>query len=305
MKITFQAFRWDCQCSELTLSTFISYLMSMNGERMNNRIFYFVQDNDGFYKGVVLTIKDFKKFTKIVHSNGLLTLDIHTLNQDEQIADFNFFIINSNNSYGMYQYYYQSCSLNNFNVLIKKLYNKYKNELLYSKETELKNKGLTDKQIKMSLKNFNKAFKYAIIERGGSFIDRISKLREAHDAEIEFDLCDITDDKFVAIKQQTKRIKYKLIFEKTTFQSRIIDNLIELLNKYSVKKARISGVDENVNDTIYKTLNDFDSFACFDYDSLVSEINLNEKEIEASIKQNKTINELILTYNKIAPIITK
>lgn len=304
MKINFQAFRWDCQCSELTLSSFLSYLKLKNGKRENNRIFYFVEDNDCFYKGVVLTIKDFKKFTKIVNSNGLLTLDIHTLNKDEQIADFNFFIINSNDSCGMYQYYYQSCSLNTFNSLIKVFYRKYKNELRTAKETELKNQEYSEKRIKGLLKNFNKTFKYAIIERSGTFVDRISKLREAHDAEIEFDLCDITDDKLVAIKQQTKRIKYRLIFEKANFQTLIISNLLRLFNKYKLKKARVSGIDENGNETIYKTVNDFDSFASFEYDNLVSEISLDENEIENSIKENKTINELILTYKKIAPVIT-
>lgn len=94
---------------------------------MGSRKIFFI-DNNGYYAGLILTIKNMKKFVTLIDKKAEITLDIHELNSNEKIADFNFFIINPQTGLGMYQHYHNSCSLATFNSISRKFYNEIVSE---------------------------------------------------------------------------------------------------------------------------------------------------------------------------------
>ena len=109
MKIVFQAFHWDCQCPAFSLVSFLHELNQMNGTKIKQRILYFIKEDDDLWVGLVLTIKDMRKFVTLVESREELKLDVHELSEGEKIADFNFFVIRPESGFGLYQHYHHSC----------------------------------------------------------------------------------------------------------------------------------------------------------------------------------------------------
>lgn len=299
MKMTFQAFRWECNSPSLNLDSFISKLKEMSGRTIKNRIIYLTDDN-GFWKGLILTVKDLNQFTKLVSSQQEVRLDIHELNADERVADFNFFVIDKKKGYGLYQHYHHSCSLNLFNIIARQHYMEAKNEMLNKEKEKLENEKASKKNIKSSLEKFRGNFTGSIIEKKGTFAERVAKLRDAHEAEIEFDVVSINDGAFQAVSSHLKRVKHQLFFLKNTSRLDRVKGLASILTGQNVSKAKVIGVDENGNDIVYKMFNDFDKFATYDYEDMVSELNLDQSKIHESIVNNKIVGELSLVFNRIS-----
>ena len=304
MKITFQAFRWECNSQALGLEDFLSMLGILNGRMIKNRVLYIVEDGS-LWKGVVLTVKDLKTFTKLVSSQQEIKLGIHELDDSEKIADFNFFIIDKNSGFGLYQHYHHSCSLNLFNVIARNNYRKMKEQMKESEKELLENdSSMSKKDIKLALKRYSGDFIGSIIEREGSFAERVEKLQDAREAEIEFSVLSFNDGAFQAVSTHLKRVKHQLFFLKNTSPLARVSSLASIFKQQSIKKAKVVGIDENGNDIVYRMFNDFDKFATYDYDDMVSELNLNESKMYDSIKQNKIIGELCLVFNKISAALT-
>ncbi|MFC4677481.1 hypothetical protein [Desulfovibrio legallii] len=302
MNINFQAFKWRCNCSALPMEKFLAENALLNGINLNNRILYYIEGDD-FWRGLVLTVKNMKKFTKIVNSSGKIRLDIHKLEKNEHIADFNFFIIDKNTGCGMYQHYHNSCSLNIFNAINKDRYLKIKNKLYEDAKIQLENENKPLKQIKNDLKIFNETIECSIIERNGSFVERVALMKSAKEAEIEFEILDTTKDEFVAIMPHMRRLKYQLFFNKESPMNLLIEGLTRTFKGAKLKKAKVVGIDEHGNDAVYKLLNDFDRFGSFDYEAMVPALSLDQDKVKESINENLIISKLIEAYNRVKTIL--
>lgn len=303
MNINFQAFRWNCNCSALPLKDFLMGCAQLNGQQFNNRILYFIEGDD-VWKGLTLTIKDMKKFTKIVNSSGEVRLDVHKLEKNEHVADFNFFIVDKDNGCGMYQHYHNSCSLNIFNAINRDRYLKIKESLHKKARQSFEEEKIPKREMENLLRAFNETMTYSIIEKSGSFIERVAQMDSAREAEIEFDLIEIGDNEFVASAPHMRRLKYHLFFEKDSASKAVIRWLVKTFNGARLKKAKVIGIDENGTDATYRLVNDFDRFGSFDYESMVPALKLDQDKIKESIETNLIISKLIATYKKIKPVLT-
>lgn len=75
------------------------------------------QDAD-FYTGLVVTVKDQKTFCELVAG----TLTINVVQLQNNMMEFNFFVVNKTNGLGIYQHYHQSCSPGSFAQYLKERY---------------------------------------------------------------------------------------------------------------------------------------------------------------------------------------
>lgn len=300
MKIVFQAFHWDCQCQALDLPHFLAEMNKMNGREYRRRILYFIQDND-YWVGLVLTVKDMRKFVTLVESKQELKLDVHELDENEKIADFNFFVVHTESGFGLYQHYHQSCSLNVFNYLAKHFYNEMRTAMFTAVKEKLETKGKKKRAIDKELKAYRGKFSPTIVERKGSFIERVKKLNDASAAELEFTQLDFSNNPLQAIQSYLKTMKYKMSFSKTTSGLDKIKSLASILSNGNIKKATVEGIDEHGNDVVYRLFNDFDRFQEYDYEDMVPSLNLDQTKVSQSILNNDIIVELKSVFESIAP----
>ena len=300
MKIVFQAFQWHCQSQTFDLKNFLAELNKSNGKEYKRRITYFFESKT-YWLGLVLTIKDMKNFVTLIESKQEIKLDVHELDDNEKIADFNFFVIDQNTGYGLYQYYHNSCSLATFNYIIKHSYNEKCRaiflDIKYKYEKESKKKSEIDKL----MKKYRGKFTASIVERKGHFIDRVKKLKDANTAEIEFLQISFKNNPLQAIQPYLKTMKYKIIFLKTTSVVGKIKSLVDVLADNEPKKATIEGIDEYGHDVVYRLYNDFDKFQEYDYEDMVPSLNLDKNKVADSIKNNSIILELQSVFNNIIP----
>lgn len=300
MKIVFQAFHWDCQCPAFALPGFLVEMNKMNGHEYRRRILYFIEDND-YWVGLILTIKDMRKFVTLVESKQELKLDVHELNENEKIADFNFFILHTESGFGLYQHYHHSCSLNVFNYLAKHFYNEKRTAIFTSVKNKMEANGNNKRAINKELKKYRGKFLPTIVERKGSFVERVRNLNDARSAELEFKQVNFPNSPLQAIQSHLKTMKYKMSFSKTTSKLDKVRNLAGVLSNNDIKKATVEGIDEYGNDVVYRLFNDFDRFQEYDYEDMVPSLNLDQTKVSESILQNYIIIELKSVFKAIAP----
>ncbi|EGY24935.1 hypothetical protein DA2_2876 [Desulfovibrio sp. A2] len=300
MIITFQAFAWEPTCSKLTMDAFLKANITQNGILSNSRSTYII--NEGQHvSGVILTIKDMRKFCKLVRNKQEVNLEIHQLQRNEQVADFNFFTIDSQSGYGMYQHYHHSCSLNTFNFINSKRYDAQRRELLRQRLKDIDN----DAQKKKIAKSYTGKLEYRIIEREGTFIERVKAMNDVARIEFEFQAIAPEQDTFAPLNPFLRGHKHLLSFLKGARKKNKIRALTTLLTQNPLKKATVTGIDENGNDITYRLMNDFDRFATFEYEDFVPSLRLNHNDVHRSISENRIIAELKLTLNKIKQVLKK
>lgn len=298
MKITFQAFSWECSNPLFSLKFFLDQMSTKQAHDIGCRKIFFIDDN-GYYAGLILTIKNTKKFVTLIDKKAEITLDIHELNSNEKIADFNFFIINSQTGLGMYQYYHNSCSLSTFNNISKKFYNEIVSEKIKNTIKELNTLGQHEKYIRREIKKLESKISTKIIIREGSLVDKILKMKDITSAKIEFSKIGILDKKYSPLEKYLKTIKYDIKFIKEKSVKDVLLNLAALFRNNELKRATVWGIDETGNDVTYKLLNDFDHFNEFDYEDMIPSLTFNSSEVKKSILKNKITEELKTSLQKI------
>ena len=301
MKIVFQAFHWDCQCPAFSLVSFLHELNQMNGTKIKQRILYFIKEDDDLWVGLVLTIKDMRKFVTLVESREELKLDVHELSEGEKIADFNFFVIRPESGFGLYQHYHHSCSLNLFNYLVKKRYNGMRIAIHSAEKQRLENANAKKSTIKKELKKYTGKFTPTIVERKGSFVDRVKELQDTNSAELEFRQINFSNNPLQPIQAHLKTVKYKMSFSSTTSTLDKVRSLSSIIQSNDFKKATVEGIDENGNDVVYRLFNDFDRFQEYDYEDMVPSLNLDPDGLTDSILQNTIVSELKSVFLTIRP----
>jgi len=109
MKVRTYVFSVNTKSKHVSLGDLFSYLANEpriigqgeNGERR----FYVDESNPSYYKGLVVTVKDQKAFCKLLEGNaGDITIEVENLDEKERLMEFNFFVLNKSNGFGLYQH---------------------------------------------------------------------------------------------------------------------------------------------------------------------------------------------------------
>jgi hypothetical protein len=293
MNISFQAFHWNSSCKPLSAADFLKLIPNnQNAYNYSNRIIHAI-DNGDMWSGLVITVKDAKKFCKIVKSKETIRLQPHQLEDNENVVDFNFFALDKESLYGMYQYYHHSCSLNTFNYIIKKRFNEIRMQMITSEENNLRSNGHDEKKIKSELKKFNGTFSHKIVEREGSILSKISTMDDIKKISIEFETIDSIGNAFAPLSGTINKAKHTLSLSKKSPIKTKIHNVVSFFSQNNIKKGTIEGKDQDGYDIIYKMMNDYDKFATYEYDDLVPSLSLDSSDIKNSITTNEISKRLM------------
>ena len=79
-----------------------------------------VKGEEDWWGGIILKIRDAKKFTKLVNKDGKLVFTTSDLAEGERLAEINFFLAHGETGAGIYAHHYQSASLSSFGWLARK-----------------------------------------------------------------------------------------------------------------------------------------------------------------------------------------
>ncbi len=296
MRIKFQAFLWETKSQKFTVPLFLEKLKQDTPIKLGSKHIYVIKDQD-YYFGVLLTVKDFKKFTKLVQENQEYKVDVHKLSQNENIVDLNFFIFDTQKNYGMYQFYHNSCSLLTFNSTFSKL---YKNNLDQIKKNFIETLSEDTSRYRKSrlLKPYHGRLETSIVENQKNFKDKLQQLANILYFESSFIENTISDPLFSPSSSHVNRYKIITSFDKEFANTLKLQNVLETLSKITPKRAKVRGTLADGSNIEYKLISDFQNFGEYDYDDMVTSLSLNHENFEQSIKENPIITTLKSTYEE-------
>ncbi len=159
MQVRFLGFNFSIDSKSLTLDDYVNNMIGRHGQSYklseHDRFLYFNSTySENYYVGLLVTVKDQKTFCELVRNSGKLVVRVNELDENTNLMDFNFFIINKVTGLGVYQYYHQSCSLNSFGHFNNRRFSEFNDYMI---ETEI---AETPQQLRTPAKEKSIKFKY-------------------------------------------------------------------------------------------------------------------------------------------------
>ena len=299
MEVSFNAFHLVSVCPEIPLVEYLNYLWKSASEKeKGNQILYVTQEN-GFYLGVLLTIQDRDRFFTLKRQLGKIIVTEEQLEKGSQIADFNFFIIDSRSGIGIYQYYRKSYSLNKFLYRLSVYYNSYfkikKRGALNAAQSEGKNK----EQIKRIANNYIGWLKTSIVERKGKLEERIALLKDIYSVNYSYEEFTYDpDSEKNPLLPVARNINYEVALKPNVAFSDKFDAVKGFINKFKLSRASVKGRTQDGEDVVYKMFKDYDKFDSYDYDDLFTSMTIDSEHIHYSLVNNDIITSLISCFHK-------
>jgi len=187
MRVNLQGVKWTLG-KGVTADDVLKQLRTHHGRivKFNNcdRLIY-VEEDDSYYYMLFLTIKDQRKVCEITTA-GEITISIRELEQGKNLVDFNFVVLKKTTLRGIYQYYYHSCSLNQFCIFCMKEYNVVRDK---KRKQEMRIQGGQNPSAKVA-KQVNAKFKgtleWEVMLRPETFDNLVRELSQLNEFHVTF-----------------------------------------------------------------------------------------------------------------------
>jgi len=293
MKVRILGFEWITS-KGITVSEFCNYLESISGREFSKRVIA-VTKKDGFWVGILLSIKDMKAYCEMRDEKGGFSISPKELDRSTHIADFNFFIIHPETGRGLYQHYHNSPAINTFCFFNKQRYDELKSKII---ENEWRGSGSGDEEKKLAImKNYEGSLRYSLPMTEKDFQQCVSGLKKINHIVYEYSYFTEQERLFSPVGTYAKRMTHKVVFPKSKkvltpqFLNDIKDAITEMIP--NLKGARLKGVDPEGHEAVYKLINDYDPFAEFDYEDVIRTVKIDSTNLLKSICDAYFIDKMI------------
>lgn len=264
----------------INLSKLFSYIESNSQEKeiYEHKRQIFINSSDNiFYQGLIITIKDQKKFCELKSDdNENFKIQVKDIDELSKIMDFNFFIVNKNTGIGIYQYYHQSFSLNSFGYFLKSIYRNMRDIKIENELNELvKSKQVISQYEKRKIKKkFNNPLNFEILIKKENLESLIKELDIINSFEFNYTYLTAHESSFMPLKSQIKSERTKILFnKKNQSKSLIAETIVRIVKDAAITKQKITGIDENKLEKILHISNNPDNFGIYEYDDIASGLN--------------------------------
>ncbi|MCG7576492.1 MULTISPECIES: hypothetical protein [unclassified Halomonas] len=303
MKVKYVGIKLKSDCAAISSEEFYEELESISGLIVESpsaeRHFYF--DNttrDGYLLGLVVTLKDQRRFCKASLDDGELTLKTEDLIGDDKLVDFNFLAIRKDTRKGVYQYYHNSCSANVFGDVCKKIfYNK--KELLIHDEYLVLAPGEAaydnSKQYKKAQKKYAGRPKFAILIDSREVDQIIRSYRKVKELDVTFEAVESPTDAAIAARQLSDSVSLKYRIGVVEDVENIAQAARQLCNTLGFLRGKAVAEDEFGEERIINLINCPHDFGQEDFDELAYRVD----ELKASeFCDNDILDDLISILEK-------
>lgn len=268
----------------IAMDDFIAHLSNVSSDDHEydfsgrQRLFLFEDsDDDAFQAGLFVTIKDHKKFCKLLREQGVVTIRVDELGDDESLMEFNFFILNKNNATGLYLYYHASCSLGQFGAFLRDRWKELKAPRIDERCQQLLDEGRhrSERQArKTAEREFKKNVVLAPYFRPEDFRALLEEFERIQWIEYPVETADIGINGFAPLRRRVSKAKQRLVFSRNTPVQTLARELSTFRNRAGLVKGRVHGEDEEGVQYSIKIEGNLSSFGEADFDQLAEEMNI-------------------------------
>lgn len=282
MKTQLMGFSWELGRG-ISIDEFFEHLATLKGQPEKfgdyDRLLY-VGSRDGYYVGLFLKIKDQKRSTEITGSGDQFKVTVRSLAEGTNLVDFNFFIINKVTCRGLYQYYHQSCSLNQFGLFCSQQYDGLKESRI---ETDLKQHGGDEAPAKMQRKvksQYKGSLRWENIVRSEKLEELLAALDTIKFFDFTLTTIDDSDALLTPLKPFAKKQRRIVRFRPSS--DGVVNAIVSIVKSRGITQGRVGGVDAQNRECVYRLLENPDKFGEFEYDDIADETVFNLEEVEKS-----------------------
>ncbi|EPA0533108.1 hypothetical protein [Vibrio diabolicus] len=286
-KLDFDQFMTD-------MSSQLSHEFPSSAVTGNGRNLYFNSNHHpDFYLGMVVTVRDQKKFCKGKVANGDFTFDVVNLRQADKVLEFNYFIIHKESGLGLYQYYHQSCAPRILGKMLKDLSSIHSRACAdsYIASEELKAGKEFSKSTRSKMrKPFISKMNFSILVRQEKLKEILSEYKKIK--SFEFEYAYLTPDLQAATPMAQHVLKKKecLRFHTPTDVVGLAASIAGFTQTTDLKSGRVKVENEYGDEIPLKIFNMPDYFAVYDFDDLADKL----ANVKASEFYRSQIVDLLL-----------
>tara|TARA_B100001063_G_C16647130_1_gene493951 strand:- start:24 stop:938 length:915 start_codon:yes stop_codon:yes gene_type:complete len=265
---------------------YFSYLESLGKITLkhseNNRILYVKKiPKTDYFGGLLITIKDHKKFCELQDDDGNLKINIESVGEDADLMEFNFFILNEKTGHGIYQHYHQSCSLNQFGFALKRKYNERRDATINEEIANLPGTA-TKKQEKEIKQKYKGTFGWQIIVRPDKLEALINELDSISSFEFDFLAMKAPEQEFRAFSGVVTKERRKFSFVRKTSVNYLAKEIAGVIKKLDFTGGKVIGRDIDGIEKIVSIADNPDNFGEYEFDDLVSKLTINVSDFVSS-----------------------
>jgi hypothetical protein len=298
MDISILGFNLLPGCDEIALDDVLAEIAANPLRTDDNRIVAVIRDGPN-WKGVVLSIRNVKHFTKIQQQeNGRFRISAEEMQDGSQPVDFNFFVINTRTNRGLFQHYFQSSSLNHFCWLVKTKYDELRKS---RREEALQGLGedASAREKTRVRRRFDGTLLYQLLARPESFTQCVESLARLKVFEFQYAEFRPVERSFRALEGVTKRVTHRVVFERYATPNDQRRSVVEFVRNANLAKAKVIGMDPHGLQEIFHLNNDLATFGSYDYDHMVNGMLIDSENLP------ETINNCAITGHLVALMDTR
>ena len=228
----------------------------------------FIKEEDGLFNGLLITIKDHKKFIELFNGKDGIEINSRDVSEGSDLAEFNFFKLSKKTGRGIYQHYHNSCGGNTFGILLRKIFH----ELNKSNRAEALKACKSDSEKKAASKKFSKTLQWNFIVRRESFADLIEKMSKINSFECTLSALEVNEGVFSPSNGLAKRITQKFAFEKKAKLSLIVAGVKKFIKEKLLDDYKIVGEDDDGNDLTINMEDNLEIFSEYDFDDVADKM---------------------------------
>lgn len=301
MDSRFLGFSIDYKSEKLTLDHLVTELSTVGAHQYstdkstgNSRILYLNSDfNEEFYLGMIITVRDQKKFCKGKVSNGDFTFDVIDLKQEDKILEFNYFIINKESGLGLYQHYHQSCTARILGKMLKHFSSLHSNSCAeaYISAEEAKNNKTFSSSAKSKLRSpFLSKVDFSILVRKEKLDEILLQYSKIKSFEYEYSTLTPKIQEATPLADYVLKKKEVLRFHTPTDIMGLASSIAGFVKSTVLRSGRIKVENEFGDEFPIRIFDMPDYFAIYDYDELADKL----FNIKASEFYNSEIVDLLI-----------
>jgi len=275
MKVRFIGFSLEAK-SIISIDELASYLVGIKNEQYllgeHHRMVFINQYHDNeYFLGVLVTIKDQRRFCELTNEDGSFKIKVSDLEESNNIMDFNFFVINKETGFGLYQHYHQSCSINQFGYLMSKRYQSLVKSRIESEMNKIKN--ISESQKRSIRKRHSGEMAWQVLVRKDKLDDILIELKRIKSFEFDFLYLEAKEKEYEQLSPFVNKERRRFNFVQNSPVNILTSSITEFIKNYGLMKGRIIGEDEHGIERIIHILDNPDNYGEYDYDDVASKLN--------------------------------
>ena len=239
-------------------------------------IFVDSSSDQQFHLGLIVTVKDQRKFCELEAKGGSFKVKVNNLAADSKLMEFNFFVVSKKTNLGLYQHYHQSCSLGQGVGLLQHQYAALRDSKVASRKNELSTKHgytNTEKAEKVAKSEFKGNLKWEMLVRKDKLDSVLNELKAIKSLEFDIAFLEPDEQEFRPLSHLVRKQRRHFSFVKTAKLSSLVAGIAKVIQDKGIDNGRVFGVDEDGLDRIIKIRDNPDNFGEFEYDDVAPHIN--------------------------------